>query len=257
MTYALITGASKGIGKAMALELASKNHQLLLVARSADLLKLTADEITSQYNVKVDYLATDLSSSNGAQVVYDWCISKNYTVDILINNAGYGLSGWFEKYSLEENLNMMQVNMTTCVALCQLFLPMLKTQKQAHILNVASSAAYQAVPGLSLYAATKVFMLSFSRGLQHELKDSSVSVSCICPGPTDTDFAMRAKVGPTALKAADKVNMTPQKVAQIAIDGMFKHQVEIVPGVINKLNVFAAWLLPKFILEKVAMGLYK
>ena len=248
MSYALITGASKGIGKAIAFELASKNHHLLLIARSADLLKTVAKEITDSFDVKVDYLATDLSSLAGSQQVFDWCVSNNYTVNILINNAGYGLSGAFERYSIDENLNMMQLNMNTSVQLCQQFIP---------ILNVASSAAYQAVPGLSLYAATKIFLLNFSRGLRQELKNSSVTVSTICPGATDTDFSSRANVGAKALKTAEKVNMAPQDVAKIAIDGMFKGKAEIVPGIINKLNVFAAWLLPKELLERMAMALYK
>lgn len=257
MSYALITGASKGIGKAIAFELASKNHHLLLIARSADLLKTVAKEITDRFDVKVDYLATDLSSLTGSQQVFDWCVSNNYTVNILINNAGYGLSGAFEGYSMDENLNMMQLNMNTSVQLCQQFLPMLKQQPKSYILNVASSAAYQAVPGLSLYAATKIFLLNFSRGLRQELKNSSVTVSTICPGATDTDFSSRANVGAKALRTAEKVNMAPQDVAKIAIDGMFKGKAEIVPGIINKLNVFAAWLLPKELLERMAMALYK
>ena len=257
MSYALITGASKGIGKAIAFELASKNHPLLLIARSADLLQTVAKEITDRFDVKVDYLAIDLSSLTGSQQVFDWCVSNNYTVNILINNAGYGLSGAFEGYSIDENLNMMQLNMNTSVQLCQQFLPMLKQQPKSYILNVASSAAYQAVPGLSLYAATKIFLLNFSRGLRQELKNSSVTVSTICPGATDTDFSSRANVGAKALRTAEKVNMAPQDVAKIAINGMFKGKAEIVPGIINKLNVFAAWLLPKELLERMAMELYK
>ena len=158
---------------------------------------------------------------------------------------------------MDENLNMMQLNMNTSVQLCQQFLPMLKQQPKSYILNVASSAAYQAVPGLSLYAATKIFLLNFSRGLRQELKNSSVTVSTICPGATDTDFSSRANVGTKALRTAEKVNMAPQDVAKIAIDGMFKGKAEIVPGIINKLNVFAAWLLPKELLERMAMALYK
>ena len=257
MTYALITGASKGIGKAMAFELASRKHNILLVARSEDLLKSVAHKLITDYGVQVAYLVADLSSPIAPQEVYNWCITKNYTIDILINNAGYGLSGKFDNYTLEENLNMMQVNMTTSIQLCQLFLPMLKQQTKSYILNVASSAAYQAVPGLSLYAATKVFMLNFSRGLRQELKNTSISVSSICPGATDTDFSARANVGPHALKAAEKVNMMPDIVAKIAIEGMFKGKAEIVPGIINKLNVVAAWLLPKVLLERVAMRLYR
>jgi short-subunit dehydrogenase len=220
-------------------------------------LKTVAEEITDRFDVKVDYLATDLSSLTGSQQVFDWCVSNNYTVNILINNAGYGLSGAFEGYSIDENLNMMQLNMNTSVQLCQQFLPMLKQQPKSYILNVASSAAYQAVPGLSLYAATKIFLLNFSRGLRQELKNSSVTVSTICPGATDTDFSSRANVGAKALRTAEKVNMAPQDVAKIAIDGMFKGKAEIVPGIINKLNVFAAWLLPKELLERMAMALYK
>lgn len=257
MSYALITGASKGIGKAIAFELASKKYDLLLVARSENLLKTVSKEITDQYHVKVDYLVTDLSSPTSSQQVFDWCISNGYTIKILVNNAGYGLSGSFERYSLDENLNMMQVNMNTSVQLCQRFLPMLKQQSKSYILNVASSAAYQAVPGLSLYAATKIFLLNFSRGLRQELKNSSVIVTTICPGATDTDFSTRANVGTKALKTAEKVNMTPQDVAKIAVSGMFKEKAEIVPGIINKLNVLAAWLLPKQLLERVAMSLYK
>ena len=256
MSYALITGASKGIGKAIALELAKRKHNLLLVARSKDLLKSVSTEITQQYGVKVDYLAADLSLANSALEVYHWCVSKHYQVDILINNAGYGLSGEFESHPLEDNLNMMQINMHTPIQLCQLFLPMLRKQSRAHILNISSSAAYQAVPGLSVYAATKAFVLHFSRALREELKKSSVRVSTICPGSTDTEFATRAKVGPNATKAAAKVNMTPEAVAQAAVCGMFKNKAEMIPGLINKLQVFATWLLPKAIVEGAARKLY-
>ncbi len=257
MSYALITGASKGIGKAMAFELASRGYNLLLVARSAELLKTVAEKITVELGSKVNYLAIDLSSPTSSQAIFDWCVSNKYEISVLVNNAGYGLSGSFEEYSLDENMNMVQVNTSTVVQLCQRFLPMLKKQSQSYILNIASSAAYQAVPRLSLYAATKVFILNFSRGLRQELKNSCVSVTTVCPGATDTDFASRANVGAKALKAAEKVNMTPQDVAKIAIDGMFKHKAEIVPGLINKLNVFAAWLLPKELLERIAEKLYQ
>ncbi|HLZ89622.1 MAG TPA: SDR family NAD(P)-dependent oxidoreductase, partial [Puia sp.] len=178
MEYALITGASKGIGRAIARELAARGYNVLLVARSEDLLQQLATEIGSRHKVKTDFLALDLSMTEAPQTVYDWCRARGYDVSILVNNAGYGLSGPFEKYSLQEHLNMMQLNMSTLVGMTRLFLPDLHRRKKGYILNIASSAAYQAVPKLSLYAATKSFVLAFSRGLHQELHKSTVSVTC-------------------------------------------------------------------------------
>ncbi len=257
MPYALITGASKGIGKAIAEELAKRNYDLLLIARSGELLQKTAEEISAKYKVKVNFLSLDLSEKTSANDVFEWCTQNNYEVSILVNNAGYGLSGPFENYSIADNMNMMQLNMFTLVQLCQLFLPSLKQQSKAYILNVASSAAYQAVPGLSLYSATKIFVLNFTRGLKQELRETPVSITCVCPGSTDTDFSVRAKIGLKGLKAAEKVNMTTESVAKIAVEGMFKSKAEVVTGFVNKIAVFGAWLLPKTLLERVAMKIYQ
>jgi len=257
MSYALITGASKGIGKAIAEELAARKYDLLLVARSTDLLQQVSTEMINKYKVKVDFLSIDLSSSNAAQQVFDWCNKKNYSINVLVNNAGYGLSGLFEKYKLEENKNMMQVNMLVPVQLCQLFLPMLEQQKKSYILNIASSAAYQAVPYLSVYAATKSFILSYSRGLRQELKKKNISVTVISPGATDTDFVVRAKIGEKGLKAANKVNMTPDAVAKIAVNSLFAGKAEVITGFINKLGAFLVWLAPKGVVEKTAMKIYE
>jgi short-subunit dehydrogenase len=257
MSYALITGASKGIGKAIAEELAAKKFDLLLIARSEDVLKQVAKNIADKYKVKVDFFAVDLSSLNAAKKVFDWCKEKNYNIEILANNAGYGLSGSFEKYSVDENTNMMQVNMVAPVQLCQFFLPMLKQQKKSYILNIASSAAYQAVPYLSVYSASKSFVLSYSRGLNQELKGSPVSVTAISPGSTDTDFVVRAQIGEKGLKTAKKVNMTAEAVAKIAVKSMFAGKAEVITGFINKLGAFMVWLMPKGLVEKTAMKIYE
>jgi hypothetical protein len=143
------------------------------------------------------------------------------------------------------------------VQMCQLFLPVLREHTKAYIMNIASSAAYQAVPGLSLYAASKAFVLSFSRGLGQELRGSGVSVTCVSPGATDTDFVYRAQIGAKGLKAADKVNMTPASVAAIAVKGMLARKAEVITGVINKVGAFLVWLLPKGLVERTAMKLYK
>ncbi|MGI4803504.1 MAG: SDR family NAD(P)-dependent oxidoreductase [Janthinobacterium lividum] len=257
MAYALITGASKGIGKAIATELASRKTDLLLVARSAENLQIVADDLDEKYGVKTAFLALDLSAENAAQQVFNWCLKENFSINILVNNAGYGLSGNFDKYKLEENLNMLQLNMLVPVELTQLFLPQLLSQPKAYILNTASSAAYQSVPGLALYAASKSFLLSFSRGLHQELKSKNVSVTCLSPGATDTDFVVRAQLGPKGLKAANQVNMTPEAVAKIAVKAMFKGKTEVIAGAINKLSAFASWLLPKSFVERTAMKIYQ
>jgi short-subunit dehydrogenase len=257
MEYALITGASKGIGKAIAIELAAHGFNVLLIARSGELLAQVATGITTLYPVKADWLALDLSAAEAPQSVYDWCRAKGYAVSVLVNNAGYGLSGPFEKYSLEQHGNMMQLNMSTLVAMTRLFLPDLRRQPKAYILNIASSAAYQAVPGLSLYAATKAFVLAFSRGLHQELHKSPVSVTCISPGATDTDFPNRAQLGEKGLKAAEKLNMTPTAVAAIAVRAMLAGKAEVITGFINKLGAAMAWLLPKTLVERTAMKIYE
>jgi short-subunit dehydrogenase len=256
MKYALITGASKGIGKSMAENLAVKKRNLLLVARSSDLLQNLAQNLKQQYQIETDWLAVDFTEDGAASKIHQWCVNKNYSIDILINNAGYGLSGAFENYSAKEHTDMMQVNMNIVIELCSLFLPELKKASEAHILNIASSAAYQAVPGLSVYAASKAFVLSFGRGLQFELRNTNVRVTTICPGGTDTDFANRANLIDKARKAGEKLNMTSEEVAKQAINAMFAGKIEKIIGFVNQLGAAFVWLLPKKLVEKTAAGLY-
>ncbi|WP_413669609.1 SDR family NAD(P)-dependent oxidoreductase [Mucilaginibacter sp. Mucisp86] len=254
--YALVTGAGKGIGRAMAILLAQKSYNLLLVSRSEnDLIALSA-QIKTDYHVKADYLATDLSGAGAALRIFDWAKSLNVPISILINNAGHGVWGNFDELDLAPQTGMMQVNMNALTELSYHFIPLLKLQQQAFILNVSSTAAYQAVPTLAIYAATKAFVLSFSRALRYELKDTNISVSCICPGPTDTGFAHSAGMDALAELAA-KFNMQPGEVAVIGIKGMFNKKAEIVPGFLNKLSAVAATHGPKRLIEKVTAGLYK
>lgn len=175
MKYAIITGASKGIGKSMAIALAKRKINLLLISRSADELSALQTALKKQYEVEVHILAIDLSQAEAPKAVYNWITEKNYAVHILINNAGYGLWGKFGELDLSAQLEMCQLNMTTVTSLCHLLLPVLSAEKKAYILNVCSTAAYQAVPTLAIYSATKAFVLSFTRALRFELKDGPVS----------------------------------------------------------------------------------
>ena len=256
MPFALITGASKGIGKAIARDLAARGYDLLLVARSEDLLKETASEIAAGSQVDCQWLALDLSGDQAAAKVYAYCKQHALPVSILVNNAGYGLSGPFEKYTAETHAEMLHLNIVTLVCLTRLFLPELRKQPQAYMLNIGSSAAYQAVPFLSAYAASKTFVLNFSRGLRGELKGTNVSATCVCPGPTDTNFVNRANIGEKGQKAAMRFNMSPETVAHIAVDSLFKRKAEVITGGMNKLSAFFAWLLPKSLVEGIAKKLY-
>lgn len=257
MAFALVTGASKGIGLAIARQLASRRKDLLLVARDEKLLQANCAALSSQYGVQAHYLALDLSQKDAALAVFDWCRQNGYAVDVLVNNAGYGLSGAFDSHPLAHHQNMLQLNMNVVVELTYHFLPRLKQQPRSYIMNIASSAAYQAVPFLSLYAASKTFVLQLSRGLAIELKGSPVSITCVCPGATDTGFIDRAQVGTKGQELAKKFNMTPEAVAKIAVDGMYKGKTEVITGFTNKLGAALAWLLPKKTIEKASAKIYQ
>ena len=212
-----------------------------------------------KYGITVHYTAIDLSTPNASADIIAWCKKGAYDINVLVNNAGYGLHGPFEKASLDEQLNMMRLNMNTCVELTHRALPLLKQYAgKSYILNIASTAAYQAVPYLAVYSATKSFVLSFSRGIRHELKDSNVSVTCLSPGAVETNFMERAgmdKVKKIAKQAA-KFNMNATVVAEFGVNAMLKGKAEVIPGASNKIGAFANRLLPKMIVEGVAKGLY-
>lgn len=257
MSYALITGASKGIGRAIAEELASEKINVLLVARSENLLAALANEIEKKYGVQCHYFVFDLSKTEAADKIFNWCVEKKYPVNILVNNAGYGLSGSFENRLIDEHIDMINVSMLSTIKLIHLFLPQLKQQQKAYILNIGSSAAYQAVPYLSTYAAAKAFIVSFTRALKYELRNSNVKVSVVSPGVTDTDFPLRANVPEKGLKTAEKIAMTPGDVAKIAVRSMFREKTEVLTGFITKATVFFVKLLPKKFSEKTAAKFYQ
>ena len=257
MRYALITGASKGIGRAIAVELAKRKINVLLVARSNTLLQDIAEDLKSTYGIAADWLSADLAEPDMDEKILNWCISRQYMVNILVNNAGFGLTGPFDHYSKKDNAALLQVNIISLIQLCQAFLPVLKAQQKAFILNIASTSAYQSVPMMNLYSSSKAFVLRFSRSLSHELKGSSVSVTAICPGPTDTDFPNRAQMNEKTKKAAVKFNMTPESVAVLAVNAMFAGKREVIAGPINKLGAFFVWLLPNNFVENTASSIYK
>jgi short-subunit dehydrogenase len=254
--FALITGASGGIGYYFAHELAKRKHNLILIARSEDKLQKLANELKEKYSISCNYLSIDLSQPNASEQVMSWCKDNHYEIDILINNAGYGLFGPFENQYLKDVTNMLQLNMNTLVELCHVFMPQLKSKSKAYILNVASTASYQAVPTLASYAASKAFVVLFTRGLRYELKDTNLSVSCFSPGTTSTNFMDRA--GMQNLKErAEKFAMSAESVAKIGIEGMYKGKAEIIPGFVNWFSAKLTGFVPKALTEKIAASLYE
>jgi len=254
--YAVVTGASGGLGKYIAIELAKRKYNILLLARSVDAMDTLKKELVKTYGVEVLVLGSDLSQVGDVVEVGRYCASLNLPICILVNNAGYGLWGNFEELALSEQQNMIDLNIKTLTTLTYQLLPFLQKNQKAYILQIASTAAYQAVPTLAVYAATKAYVLSFSRSLYHELKPQGIHVTCVCPGPMDTGFTDRAGMQALA-HLSQQYNMDPETVAQIAVKSMLKGKLEVVPGVMNKLQKLGDWLLPKKIVERIAARLYR
>jgi hypothetical protein len=252
---AIITGASKGLGNAIAHELAAKGYDLLLIARSEKILADEAALLAKQFSIQAKFLALDLSDQQAPAQIITWCHENNFNPTVLINNAGYACWGFFDSLDLTSQQRMMQVNMNTLVHLTHALLPELKNHSKSYILNVASTAAFQSVPTMALYAASKAFVRSFSRSLRYELKHTNVSVTCLSPGPIATNFIQQA--GMEAMqKTAEKFEMTAREVARKGLADMFRGKSESVPGFLNFLNVRLSFIMPDALLEKVAANLY-
>ncbi|GAA4003444.1 SDR family oxidoreductase [Hymenobacter fastidiosus] len=255
--FALITGASRGIGRALALELAGRGYSLLLTARSEDQLEQLAAEVRQRHQVEARVFAADLAAPGAGARLAEWAGAQTTELAVLVNNAGYGLWGRFEELPLARQQNMLQLNMLLPVDLTHHLLPQLRRQPKAYILNVASTAAYQAVPTLTLYAASKAFLLTFSRGLRYELRDSPVSVTCLSPGATTTDFADRAGMSAGLQEKAAKLSMTAGQVAKIGVAGLLAGEAEVIPGALNLISAKLTSFVPKSVTEKIAAGIYE
>ncbi|ANH80615.1 hypothetical protein A8C56_06130 [Niabella ginsenosidivorans] len=257
MSYALVTGAAKGIGYAIAIELAKLKKSLFLVDIDEPCLSEAADYIRNKHFVEVQTIVQDLSDPHAASLLFEKTKLYHPFLRIIVNNAGYGLNTPFLTTPVEEQLNIIDVNVKAQLRIAHLFIPVLQKFPKSYLLNVGSTTCYQSVPYLSVYAASKAFVISFTRSLRFELKNSTVSVSCLIPGATDTAFVSRAGMQPHTLKTAEKFNMSPQEVAKIAVKGLLKGKAEIVPGFTNKLNATIIKFIPKSLVERVAANIYK
>src|SRR5215213_8177134 len=191
---ALITGGSVGIGLELARQFATHGHDLILVARNRDKLEAAAGMLEGRYGIRVTVIPSDLADAGSPQRLYDAILEQGIDIEYLVNNAGFGLGGEFADTDLNTELDMIQVNIASVVHLTKLFMqPMLK-RKSGGVLNVASVGAFQPGPLISVYYASKAFVLSFSEAIAEELRNSGVTVTCLCPGPTATNFADTAGI---------------------------------------------------------------
>jgi short-subunit dehydrogenase len=196
---ALVTGASGGIGLDLARLLAAGGHDLVLVARSEKKLQEIAQELSGRFKVRCQAMPADLSKPDGVEAVMAGVAAQGLQIDVLVNNAGFGLSGEFAKTDLARELEMIRLNVATLTALTKRVLPGMLERRRGRILNVASTAAFQPAPLLSVYAATKAYVLSFSEAIATELGGTGVTVTALCPGPTVTGFAAAADMTESAL----------------------------------------------------------
>ena len=255
LPVALITGASSGIGLELGRLLAADGYDLVLVARDAKKLQSIGDELATQYSVLTHIFPADLADPNACAKIMEFLENRKITVDTLINNAGFGTHGEFATLDLQQELNLLQVNITSLVHLTRLLLPAMLTKKQGQIMNVASVAAFQAGPLMACYYASKAFVLSFTEAVAAETKKTGVKISALCPGPTDTQFHHRAGIADTPLFRSN--TMTSQSVAKIGYLGLKKGKLIVIPGFKNKTLALATRFTPRKILSAVAKKLNK
>ncbi len=245
MPTALITGASVGIGKAYANGFASRKYDLVIVARSQDKLEALATHLRQQYQVQVEVIVQDLSQPGVAQVIYDLLQTRNIQVDTLVNNAGFGDYGEFATRDGQRQQEMIQLNVSTLVDLTHKFLPSMQQRRSGAIINIASIAAFQPMPYLSVYAATKAFVLSFSQALWAENRDFGVKVLCVCPGPTETNFFTEAKF-PNAIAAKNNQIDTVENVVKDTFTALEKDEsVVVCGGLSNQLISTLSRIMPR------------
>jgi short-subunit dehydrogenase len=255
VTYSIITGASQGIGKALAQQAAATGHNLILLSLPDENLSETGREISDRYGMEVHCHETNLTEEGAIEDFFNWCRHSGFEIDMLINNAGIGLQGEFIESNREDTQTMLKLNMDVVSSMTRNALPFLRKQPQSYILNVGSIISYMSVPYKALYAATKNFVLTFSNALRYELKDTSISVSCVCPGPTLTTQKRAEQVRQLGWKANILVK-TPEEVAIAALKGLKKGKRTIIPGIANKFMVGLGKYLPTTIQLMIASSIF-
>lgn len=246
----LITGSTSGIGEAFAHLFAKRGYCIILVSRDERKLQSQAIQLHSTYGIKVDTIAYDLSDLNAADVVFQRVRKLNTSIHILVNNAGFNVYGSFLETDEKAELEMMNLHMVFVTKMMKDFLPIMKAQAYGKILNVGSTGSYLSCPYDAVYAATKAYVLSVSKGINAELKGTGITITTLCPGSTKTQFANKANMENTRLFRM--FVMSPQKVAEIGYQAMMKGKSSAIAGIYNKLLVGSSYLLPEGVINYVS-----
>lgn len=248
MNTTLITGASSGIGAAFARKLAARGRNVLLVARSEDKLIALCNELGRLTSIRAQYLALDLRDGEARSQLFEETKKRDLEIDMLINNAGFGSMNDFAKLDLERELEMIELNIIAVVDLTHRFLGPMRERKRGTIINVASTAAFQPVPYMATYAATKAFVLSFSEALWDENRLHGIHVMALCPGVTETNFFHVAGIDRPPMRTVQ----TAEEVVETALAGLNRHKSTVISGWANWFTVEAERLVPRSFVTKVA-----
>ena len=240
----LITGASAGLGAEFARQCAKRGEALVLVARRRDRLEALAAEIGGAPHI----LAADLAEAGAAASLIAEVEAEGLSVGTLINNAGFGLAGAFAARPLERLVEMIDLNIRTLVELCHLVLPAMRARNSGAILNVASTAAFQPGPNMAVYYASKAFVLSFTEALHHELRESGIRVSALCPGPTESEFSVVADSHSPTL---ERMKGPADAVVRAGLEGLDRNQAVVVPGWKNKITSQASRFLTRAAMRRI------
>jgi short-subunit dehydrogenase len=247
---ALITGASFGIGLELARIFARENYNLVLVARTADKLRQLASELERAHGTRSLVLATDLTDPGAPAYILDQTTRAGIAIDVLVNNAGFGQYGLFAENDLEECLRQIQLNVTTLTHLTRLYLPEMLERKSGRVLNVASTAAFQPGPLMAVYFATKAYVLHFSEALSNELHGTGVTVTCLCPGATATEFHKRANA--TGMRFLRMGSMNARTVAEDGYRALMAGRPVVISGFKNWLVAQSVRFAPRRIVTAIA-----
>lgn len=252
---AVITGASFGIGYELAKLFARDGINLVLTARSQDKLKATQQALANQFNIKVFIYSGDLSHPSFIEDLVQYIQDQELTVDYLVNNAGFGMMGAFSEVEWRQDATMIDLNVRALTHLTKLLLPSMIANGKGRVLNVASQAAFQAGPLMSVYYATKHYVLAFSEGLAEEVADKGITVTAFCPGPVETDFKDHAGMDKSLLFRLPFVKK-PDEVAAYAYKKMQKGKRIAIPGLYNQFSVFMVRFLPRKLAARLAKSLH-
>ncbi len=250
---ALITGASSGIGRAFAHLFAKDGHALVLVARRRAVLDELAAELTRTYQVSVHVIPCDLSNPDAPAQLYAALQRSSSVIDVLVNNAGFGMQGAFAELPLDRQLQMIQLNVTALTTLTHLLLPSMIARRNGGVLNVGSTAGFQPGPFMASYYATKAYVVSFTEALADELSGSGVRVTCLAPGPTSTSFASEAGVADSRLFRGG--TMSAEEVARIGYEAWQQGKPLVIAGARNRFSAFIVRLAPRSYVRKVVRRL--